>query len=1422
MTTLNFILFGGKKMPAQERSLTISWNQFEACNPNTQDAFENMCRFLFNAFFFGGRAIFQSNPNNPGIEIEPVFHKNSGKRISFQAKYFTTVDYSQIRHSAEKAVRYYAGKMDIIYLYCNRDLTLSSKAYQDICDLLTFNNISLVPITNQAILEQVLNNNTVSWYYFDYRNLTPKWFDEKLQLSLDALGRRYDGTFNISTHTEKSLNLFLCNNCAVTQINAAKNEVLEQLKNSQYNYSDCRESIQRIINAVSSLRDVSRATISGCLSWPEIFHERCAADFALIRTLLEEKRKIYASEEETDANTLRHRLLKEIRDLQWLIEIIDNFNVNIMGCNLLQEKVLIVRGEAGVGKSQLLATAAKQINVEGQYAILLLGNGFLSAETVTTQIMQQLDADFNFQVLLHKLEMLGKLENCNTYILIDAINETPYREIWKTGLPLLISQIREFEHIKLVVSVRSGYERLVFNETVNEGIETNNIASIVHSGFREESVEATLAFLNHYGIPFLPSYFFQAEMTNPLFLKLFCQYYTGESFDMFTLFDQLVQRADTEAQRAAGITDCMPILQNMVEELAEIRLEKANWTVTRNELFNLRFWGTYGLSANKIHYIAALSKVGFLNNFARDDEEFYYLSYNLLEDFVCAKAIFRRYRDKSALISYVQDGLLQIEHGQINCYANIDIFIVLCSLYAECYHEECFVDIFSVITDMGDQDDLSDRYIKSFLWRKATAINRSAFITFVNEYAVSKESVLRVLIENSAKENHPLNAFFLHDILKNKSLAQRDYLWTTYINGLAHREERLFQIITYFDEGKALNGLSEISTKLLLILFSWLLTSSNRLLRDKASKAAIELLKRNFSLCKSLLHRFEKVNDPYVLQRLYGIVFGACVKRSEPAINTYRELAEYVYSTIFDQDTVYPDILLRDYARLILERWIYEVPDDCVFLNIAKIRPPYRSEEIPHVEEQEYYNEKEAHSGFNSVVFSMRINHPGCPGMYGDFGRYVFQAALEKFEAIDLVNLYHYAMQYIRDTLGYSDQLFSEYERIRTWRNYSRHENKKIERIGKKYQWIALHNILARVSDTHMLKDWDGASHLYEGTWEPYVRDFDPTLNINFLKPDFIPSIQFPPSNERMFLQASPFPSEESIQKWTVEPTTFFKNFPDKLILVDKDGTQWVSLNFYDELTNQEFKSHGLYASSGKQIIWLMAQGYLVDSETLELLKQNYTPGLFGNDLPQGLRVYQLFNREYSWSPGYHSIFQTGQFETEIKIGEKTLIRKLAEMPVLVQREDGDIEFEVTEREIEQLVYSDAVCVKITPAYSHLLWEEEYDASQQDTTAFDVPCREIIDYLHLEQREYDGYYFDSEGVLVCFDGSLCGINSGLLIRKEYLERFLSGTELKLFWLCMGEKQFFLGGNNQIWKRWEGCAYYDQGQISGKLEPEGVS
>ena len=235
---------------------------------------------------------------------------------------------------------------------------------------------------------------------------------------------------------------------------------------------------------------------------------------------------------------------------------------------------------------------------------------------------------------------------------------------------------------------------------------------------------------------------------------------------------------------------------------------------------------------------------------------------------------------------------------------------------------------------------------------------------FVNKQYVDRDIVLRVFIENSTKENHPLNALLLHKVLLGKTLADRDHLWTTYINYLSSDDERLYQLITYFDEGKMLDGLSKSNTELLLILFTRLLTSSNRTLRDKASKASIELLKREFSLCVPTLQRFESVNDPYVFQRLYGIIFGACTKRCESNRDIFRQLAEYVYHQIFDQESVYPGILLRDYARLILERWIFEAPDDHAFIDVSKIMPPYSSLDIPVVQRQDYYQKERPHKSF--------------------------------------------------------------------------------------------------------------------------------------------------------------------------------------------------------------------------------------------------------------------------------------------------------------------------------------------------------------------------------------------------------------------------------------------------------------------------
>ena len=97
--------------------------------------------------------------------------------------------------------------------------------------------------------------------------------------------------------------------------------------------------------------------------------------------------------------------------------------------------------------------------------------------------------------------------------------------------------------------------------------------------------------------------------------------------------------------------------------------------------------------------------------------------------------------------------------------------------------------------------------------------------------------------------------------------------------------------------------------------------------------------------------------------------------------------------------------------------------------------------------------------------------------------------------------MFNYAVYYIQEELGYSEEYFGEHDRY--CGSYGRNQTIKIERIGKKYQWITMYNMLARISDhCRMVDRWNYPKKVevqFEGAWEPYVRDFDRTLNQSFM-----------------------------------------------------------------------------------------------------------------------------------------------------------------------------------------------------------------------------------------------------------------------------------------------------------------------------------
>ena len=919
--------------------------------------------------------------------------------------------------------------------------------------------------------------------------------------------------------------------------------------------------------------------------------------------------------------------------------------------------------------------------------------------------------------------------------------------------------------------MRTGFEELTLSEKVLSDRKNGRIAEIVHHGLNDDSPNGIYEFLSNYGIPFSPEYYLQNEMTNPLFLTWFCQTYTGQEQGLTDLIGRVINQADIEASKEAGFGEAVGGLRELLYYLIDIEKEKL---ITKPVLLNSPMWTMYGVT-NKTAYIKAIERAGVLASYVRNQEEIFYIGYNLLEDYLKASRIIEREQDKGKIREYCKSQLLAIdEEGNVDNYGNESIFAMISSLYAMKYGEEC-IDIVDCVTDEWVKERLVDQYVGTFTWR-SSCVKLADFLELINKYYVSPKRVWDIFIENATKENSELNAMGLTNLLNKYELNRRDYLWTIEINDLSEKD-RIVSLAYFIEEGNKFEGLSENRAFLLLTLFSWILSSSNRTLRDRISKAMVEIMKSHFGLCKRLLEIFKSVNDPYIIQRIYGTVFGAVVKRLADFRTEFTELAEWIYNEIFDQTYVYPDILLRDYARLIIERFLWEYPEDEKLFDISKIKPPYKSVPVPKVEEVDYSDKQFEQPGVWKLLFSMKFNLPvKGVGMYGDFGRYTFQSAVNHFKEVDIANIYYYALRFIFKNLGYCSKYFGEYDSHRA--GFDRHHVKKIERIGKKYQWIAMYNILARLSDKYKLKGWDWndkADCFYNGPWDPYVRDFDPTLNIRIKPAKNMLKIELPEYGDESFL---PFgASDLDVEEWMISEDKMFQDFPERLIHKDESGTEWVSLYFYQENKlqppNEEISLIGF--PIGEQHIWVSASMYIVTEEMEKLTEEELIDSGFIQSRSSYTRdCYSLFSREYAWSSGYKAEFA-------------------------VPEEDDD-----------------RATIKAIPASVNILWEEEFDASQEETTSFMIPAGSIIQEMKLYEKSVDGiYYYDGE-IAACDLKVLGNEKSELVIRRDILNQYMVKKKVKLFWCIEGEKQYFLGGHNQKWQRREGYFLYESNEINGHM------
>lgn len=1160
--------------------------------------------------------------------------------------------------------------------------------------------------------------------------------------------------------------------------------------------------------------------------------------------------------------------------------------------SLSNHPYLLIKGDAGCGKSHLLGDIATERMRKDEPTVLLLGQLFRANLTVWQNILLQLGLSCSKDQFLQTLNSIGKQIGARTLILIDALNEGAGREVWPDEMSGFIKEVARYPFIGLCMTVRSTYFTLIVPENVkNDPLVTFK----VHEGFKGNEYEALRLFCEYYELqqPNFPLLF--PEFTSPLFLQLICEGVRNSKEKVFPqgfqgiskIFDYYLKAVSSKLIKKREEYELKPkIVNQAVEEVAkalmgenEVRELPLQEMV---ELFETKFPAHRYLLSDLIHENIFIQNIRSEPK-SQQENEVILFSYERFGDFILAEELLKPFDNREKIMEVFREdkplGKL-LEEGY---WYNRGILEIMAVLLPEKFKLEIF-EVFRWAF-IGKHTNLLgniDEYINHFLldslkWRIPESIDDEKITDWINSehFNLNDFSFYNVIVGLTTINNHPFNGDRFHRILMRDTMSERDGYLQNYLRYYAG----------YADDGSAfpvkrlldwawMPGISQkVSSETARLTgqtLTWVLSSTNRKLRDQTTKAMVNLLEDQPSALVDILKVFKDIDDLYILERLYAIAYGCALRTSQTG--SLLMIAQFTYDTIFKDGEPPVHILLRDYARNVVEYAIYtKLP---IIGDIELIRPPYNTpmpENIPTLEELEEYDMDREAPDFNQrngrlhnfVKFSI---------MDWDFGNKTVNSGLREFCSVsfrteadyklflrqlkkkqkDVLKIYEKFIglelemdrrerrysasyetesyksirtdirKYLQDLIedlreSFSPEQYSYFSRIivpylknkqkevdyprdsfdkdpiKRWMvkrayglgydvdlhgfydysvdSYNNRSGSKIERIGKKYQWIAFHEAMAMVADNYKILENDNDKRkyvYYKGPWQRYLRDINPSYTTKNLEE--LEDQEARQSHGAWWLDQSYHYWDGHDKVW-LEIT---KDLPDARQIIqriDNEGKEWLYL--HTTITWEEPKPIGKdkYRVSRKEL-WYLFQAYLVKKkDRTKIVSWMQEQDFKGRWMPESHSAnLGLINRENYWAPA------------------------AAEHP----------------QKWESLPDSKH---KVMVATAEAVGELGGDKSGAHRR-YGMPCQLIFEGMKLQYSSNDGDFTDSTGVLIAINTP----EEGVLISKEHLQKFLDESDLDIVWAQLGEKQA-IGKDDEVlkynnYKTITGVYYLEAGEVEG--------
>jgi len=1210
------------------------------------------------------------------------------------------------------------------------------------------------------------SNGGLRRYFFDQTVLSDEWFSTQVTLATRMAGPRYSPELNVETDMWKWF--------------AAFGRTAEWSKELSEKVGALEKASEDLATAVSNER-------GGPLSpaWPTSCQQEAHATADRMSALVQQCSLLSESDDSAayhacvqNLNTLLHDLeavegqliddLKnrygsEFRDTVGWRGWMSQYNAEFPAENLDEtrrsisavtalldwlkspsgqlafERAFVLKGVAGSGKTHGVCDVALRRLTDHMLTCVLFGSQFGGQPDPWVRLAESLGlpGTLGMNGLLDALESAAEASRFPCIIVIDAINETQPFTYWYDQLPALEAAVELRSNVRICVTCRTPFVPYC----VSEGPKT---LAVEHQGFVSIEREACDAFFKHYGItsPIMP--LLRPEYSNPLYLKLVCETANAKGLHdlpsgwlgLTEVIGAFIGEKEKQFAKEFRVSAASQIVRNSLSAVVRA-LYDSGYTALP--------WSQAESAVAKALPNAGVSRV--LDWLVQSDlllqdiplagpasgtELTVRPTFERLGDFLMAEQLWKDIAVTGVSIAARNGGPLDlILHDKDTIRQHAGILEALSVVLPEHEHGRELADL---ARDESAKEELVKITVDSYPWRDpATFSTESQYLARV---ALGIHGftwrALDVLLSTSWRQSY-VDARCLDMILKSYRLMNRDTCWCPYLHDQYESQALVRRFIDAMSE-LPLDEVDSIEAELLAIVLLWFTSAADRRVKDQATRAAIAVLIAHPEVTTKILKRMLECDDDEVRERTLLSVYGAMVVTRNTSVA--RDTVTLVHAAVQDLPANFDNAVIRDDVESIAELTaVLGVNPENVDLSsaIAQSKSVKWPLSFPHKKEIKRYQDSKE---LQSLAFSC---------LHDDFFVYTLERLRPWEHSVSKKKMASWILRTVVDCFHYEGSHCDQYDGYMRKFGYGRMRPEWAERIGKKYQWIAMYQLASKLHDhaKYRRSRWDERTRA-----NPMIllsqRKMDPTLPASSEQSGQCDSAWWSPVP--VDLQCTTLVSDKA---WVTRQSNV-PTFQSLLAGIDHDGERWIPLEMYASW-QQTGEKEGLPLRDA----YVFIQSYLVPETrvngALKYLEQHDM-----SRLPQPREFLYGFAGEYPWTTAFKAQFAEPGYEKD-----------------------------------EQLP-----CTFI-PSCNQFPAQWEHDVSRDWHQGINVPAAIFFSLQDLWWNGRDGYFRVSDKKMIFRDPSLTESGpSSLLANMSDLPDRLSKNGKRLVWVLTGEK-CTTGGTERI-------------------------